>query len=171
MLQRAREVIAVKTPQACPVCQKPADAAHLLKELDSRMATMKALADATKKTALQKRAFENASGQAVKADNDFLTTCVSTLADAKKSPLKAAKELLSPTDQCAVVDDEKKEIGCAAGCCLQSHADIGLGFKSAPSPRKQRYGTKNDQPANRAFQRSSDTSVIEKGKRNNNGSN
>ena len=110
LLQKARDMVAAKNPATCPVCQKPATAAHLVKELDERMATMKALEAAVKNAKATKRTFESASTTSANAEKAFLAKLAAVLPDVKTSSLEPATNLCLPAEHCSVIEDATKDV-------------------------------------------------------------
>jgi energy-coupling factor transporter ATP-binding protein EcfA2 len=78
LLRRALDFVAGNPNTTCPVCQQPADGAHLKDELTKRISTMSSLTVASKKTDVANRALQVAQAQLSKADNQLIESAIKT---------------------------------------------------------------------------------------------
>jgi energy-coupling factor transporter ATP-binding protein EcfA2 len=104
VLRRARDFVTGNPDATCPVCQKPADSAHLAEELEKRISAMSALTAAANKTDAAKRGLDAAQAQRASADTQLVESAEKARAKfivSKLQPVTAAKLPTAEFDQVA----------------------------------------------------------------------
>ena len=120
VLRRARDYVAGnKTDTVCPVCQKPADGAHLAKELEKRISAMSALTTATNKTDTAKRALDAAQAQLAGADTQLVESAEKAVAKLTASKLPPVAAVKLPTAEFDQIKDASLELGVKVSAVLK----------------------------------------------------
>jgi energy-coupling factor transporter ATP-binding protein EcfA2 len=94
VLRRARDFVAGNPDTICPVCQQPADSAHLAEELEKRISAMSALTAATNTTESANKGLVAAQAQLTNADSQLVESAekaVTKLFASKLPPVTAVK--------------------------------------------------------------------------------